>query len=46
MNEVKRKIPTFLHDNDGNLYQMIVEHHRDGFNLVTFRLDWKDYEEE
>jgi len=47
MNKEKKlkKIPNFLYDSEGNIYEMILEKHRDGFNLVTFRLDYKEYEE-
>jgi len=41
---MKRKIPHRLYDKDGNGYDMILEKHRDGFNLVTYRQDWDDYE--
>ena len=39
-----RKIPRFLFDREGNAYEMIKHNHRDGFNLITYRLPYEDYE--
>ena len=39
----KREIPNFLFDKEGNAYEMIYHNHKDGFNLETYRLDFKDY---
>jgi hypothetical protein len=39
----KKRIPKYLHDDYGNIYPMILESHRDGFNLVTYRQEWDDY---
>ena len=41
-----KAIPRYLKDAEGNMYEVIMEKHRDGFNLVTYRLDYKDYKEE
>ena len=41
-----KAIPRYLKDVEGNMYEVIMEKHRDGFNLVTYRLDYKDYKEE
>ena len=41
-----KAIPRYLKDVEGNMYEVIIEKHRDGFNLVTYRLDYKDYKEE
>ena len=41
-----RKIPRFLFDKEGNAYEMIFERHKNGFNLCTFRQDYKDYDME
>jgi len=41
-----KAIPRYLKDAEGNMYEVIIEKHRDGFNLVTYRLDYKDYKEE
>jgi len=43
MDKKLKDIPRVLMDSDGNTYEMIIEKHRDGFNLVTFRLNYKDY---
>jgi len=42
----KKKIPRWLWDKEGNAYEMILENHRDGFNLVTYRQTYEDFEED
>ena len=37
-----RQVPRYLYDKAGNQYEVILERHRDGFNLITYRLNYED----